>query len=63
MQHIRKLFDEHPLPFILSTGLILRLLAAIFSKGFSMFDDHFFDVEIHNLLLKLNAITNMMNDQ
>src|SRR5258708_29168233 len=34
-----------PLQIILGTGILFRLIAVIFSKGFGWFDDHFLIVE------------------
>lgn len=42
---IRILWDEHPLWLIVFAGLMIRLLAVIFSKGWGMFDDHFLVIE------------------
>ena len=42
---ILKYWDKYPLPFLLITGLIIRLIGVIFSKGYAMFDDHFLVVE------------------
>ncbi|MBU2556855.1 MAG: hypothetical protein KJ578_03650 [Bacteroidetes bacterium] len=45
---IKKLFhfkQKHPFLFIMLIGLILRFIAAIFSKGFGMHDDHFLVIE------------------
>jgi hypothetical protein len=38
-------FSTHPLRFAIFAGLILRLIAVIFSKGFGFFDDHFLVLE------------------
>lgn len=45
MNYLRKLWDEKPLALILFAGLFFRLLAAIFSKGYGMSDDHFLVIE------------------
>jgi hypothetical protein len=42
---IRKLWDEKPLRLILSAALFLRLIAAIFSKGYGWQDDHYLVIE------------------
>ena len=34
-------FNRNPLPFLLLFGLLIRLIAAFFSKGFLTLDDHF----------------------
>ena len=39
-------WSENPLAVILFAGLFFRLLAAIFSKGFGMMDDHFLVIEV-----------------
>lgn len=36
---------KHPFLFIMMIGLILRLVASFFSKGFGMHDDHFLVIE------------------
>lgn len=40
-----KWWTERPLRFLLITGFILRLIAAIFSKGYGWQDDHFLVIE------------------
>jgi len=42
---IKKVWERNPLTLILLGGIIFRLLAVIFSKGFGMHDDHFLIVE------------------
>lgn len=42
---VRKYWDERPLILILGLAIIFRLLAAIFAKGWGMFDDHFIVIE------------------
>lgn len=42
---VKKYFNTHPLRFAIFAGLIFRLLAVIFSKGFGFFDDHFLVLE------------------
>lgn len=42
---IKNYFNTHPLRFAIFAGLICRLLAVIFSKGFGFFDDHFLVLE------------------
>ena len=42
---IKKYWNEKPLALILFIAIILRLLAAFFSKGFGMHDDHFLVIE------------------
>jgi Alg9-like mannosyltransferase family len=46
MVHVLKRFwNEHPLLAIILIALIPRLIAAIFSKGYGMHDDHFGPIE------------------
>lgn len=46
LQHkINYWWEEKPLQLIIALGLLLRILAAIFSKGFGMHDDHFLVIE------------------
>ena len=42
---LKKLWDEKPLQVVLFAGLFFRVLAAIFSKGYGMSDDHFLVIE------------------
>lgn len=42
---IRKLWVKNPLLLVLMIGLILRLIAAFFAKGYLMHDDHFLVIE------------------
>lgn len=42
---LKQYFKLHPLRSILFLGLVLRLIATIFSKGFGFFDDHFLVME------------------
>ena len=42
---IKQYFKAHPLRSILFVGLLFRLIATIFSKGFGFFDDHFLVLE------------------
>jgi len=43
--NIRKYWDEQPLALIMVLAVIFRLLAAIFAKGWGMFDDHYIVIE------------------
>lgn len=45
MNALRTKWKEHPFLIIVLSGLFFRLLAAIFSKGFGMADDHFLVIE------------------
>lgn len=45
VKQIRNFREARPLLFILIPALLLRLLSAIFSKGFGMHDDHFLVIE------------------
>ena len=42
---LKQYFNTHPLRFAIFAGLVFRLLAVIFSKGFGFFDDHFLILE------------------
>ncbi len=42
---IQKMWDEKPLRLVLFTAIVTRLIAAIFSRGFGMHDDHFLVIE------------------
>lgn len=44
-RRIKRFKNKHPFLFIMVIGLILRTIAAIFSKGFGMHDDHFLVIE------------------
>lgn len=44
-QKIRFFWDERPLILIMGLAVVFRLLAAIFAKGWGMFDDHFIVIE------------------
>ncbi|HMT30538.1 MAG TPA: glycosyltransferase family 39 protein, partial [Bacteroidia bacterium] len=43
---VKSIYFRHPLRMALLLGLFLRLLAAVFSKGFGMHDDHFLVIEV-----------------
>ena len=43
--HIRKYWDDRPLTLIMAMAILFRLLAAIFAKGYGMFDDHYIVIE------------------
>ncbi|MBL7922709.1 MAG: glycosyltransferase family 39 protein [Bacteroidia bacterium] len=45
MKMLYDYYRLHPLRTILFCGLLLRLVAALFSKGFGMHDDHFLVIE------------------
>ena len=45
INQIKRLREYRPLLFILLPALFLRLLSAIFSRGFGMHDDHFLVIE------------------
>lgn len=42
---LKNYFNTHPLRFAIFAGLVFRLIATIFSKGFGFFDDHFLVLE------------------
>jgi len=43
---LKNYFNSHPLRFALLIGLVLRLVAVVFSRGFGMHDDHFLVIEV-----------------
>ncbi len=45
VDRIRLLWNERPLVVIMGLAIVFRLLAAIFAKGWGMFDDHFIVIE------------------
>jgi glycosyl transferase family 22 (putative mannosyltransferase) len=45
IKNINQYYTNHPLRTVLAIGLLLRLIAVIFSKGFGMHDDHFLVIE------------------
>lgn len=45
IESIKNYFKIHPLRSVLFLGLLFRLIATIFSKGFGFFDDHFLVLE------------------
>lgn len=45
MDFLRSYYRQHPLRLILFTGFFFRLLAAVFSRGYGMHDDHFLIIE------------------
>ncbi len=45
MNRIKTTWQNNPLTLIIWLAIILRLIAAIFSKGFGMHDDHFLVIE------------------
>ena len=49
---LKRFWNEHPLLALLLIALIPRLVAAFFSKGFAMHDDHFGPIEQPSLILK-----------
>jgi hypothetical protein len=42
---IQKMWDEKPLTLVMVVAVVTRLIAAIFSRGFGMHDDHFLVIE------------------
>jgi hypothetical protein len=42
----RRAWERHPLAVILAAAAAIRLVAAVWSKGYGMYDDHFFTVEV-----------------
>ena len=45
MQQITNYYKGHPYAFIMWLAVLLRLIAAVFSKGFGWHDDHFLVIE------------------
>ncbi len=45
MNQLLRFYNDHPLRFIIFSGLLFRLIAVVFSKGFGMHDDHFLVIE------------------
>jgi len=45
IKQLRHFKEKHPFLFIMLIGLVLRLISAIFSRGFGMHDDHFLVIE------------------
>ncbi|MEY2829481.1 MAG: hypothetical protein RIQ33_1339 [Bacteroidota bacterium] len=45
VESIKKMYADKPLTSILLLGVFFRLIAAIFSRGFGMHDDHFLIIE------------------
>jgi hypothetical protein len=45
IRRVRTLWDKNPLLIIVLAAAVFRLLAAVFSKGYSMHDDHFVFIE------------------
>ena len=43
---INKIWSEKPLRLVMSVAILTRLLAAFFSRGFGMQDDHFLVIEV-----------------
>lgn len=45
MNFLQGYYRDHPLRLVLFAGLFFRLLAAVFSRGYGMHDDHFLIIE------------------
>ncbi|MDY0084368.1 MAG: glycosyltransferase family 39 protein [Bacteroidales bacterium] len=45
IKQIKHFKTKHPFLFIMMIGLVLRLIAVVFSRGFGMHDDHFLVIE------------------
>ncbi|MBI3872935.1 MAG: glycosyltransferase family 39 protein [candidate division Zixibacteria bacterium] len=43
---LRRLIDKHPLAVLLAVGLLLRVIAAFFARGYMATDDHFQVIEL-----------------
>jgi hypothetical protein len=46
LQNIKTYYDQHPLRSILFLGMIVRVIAAFFSRGYGFSDDHFLVIEV-----------------
>ena len=46
MRLLRSYWESHPLRLIVGVGILFRLLATLFSKGYGMQDDHFLIIEV-----------------
>ena len=55
-QYIYKYWETKPLQLILCVALVVRLLAAIFAKGYGMHDDHFLVVEVSQSWVEGNDV-------
>ncbi len=44
-ENLKRFWNEHPLPALMLIALVPRLVAAVFSKGYGMHDDHFGPIE------------------
>jgi hypothetical protein len=42
---VKTFYNVYPITFVLLIALIPRIIAAIFSKGYGMHDDHFLIIE------------------
>ncbi len=42
---LKRQWDERPLTMVMGLAVVFRLLAALFAKGWGMFDDHFIVIE------------------
>lgn len=51
IHRIKRFKDKHPFLFIMAIALFIRMVAAIFSKGFGIYSDHFLVVEPAQSLL------------
>jgi hypothetical protein len=56
---IKRFYEKYPLPTILGLGLLFRLIAAVYSKGYAFTDDHYFVIEeAMSWLVRLNPNDN-----
>lgn len=60
---IKKYWEDKPLQLILLTAFVLRVIAAVFSKGFGMHDDHFLVIEPAQAFLDGGADYNWLPGQ
>src|SRR6185369_4498949 len=43
---MKQYYQQHPLRVILFSGLVFRVIAALFSQGYGFSDDHFLVIEV-----------------
>ena len=46
LQVVRRAWDRHPLALVMAVAAVLRLAAALLSRGYAFHDDHFEVVEV-----------------
>ena len=45
LKYLKRIYLQHPLKVVLIAALFIRLLAAVFSRGYAFTDDHYFVIE------------------